>query len=63
MPASDRPRRFAVAAGITTKADTSTTPTVFTPTTTTSAVRARSRYSSAATGTPESVASSGSNVA
>ena len=52
-----------MAAGITTNADTSTTPTVFTPTTTTSAVSASRAYSSAATGTPESCASSGSNVA
>ena len=52
-----------MAAGMTMKALTSTTPTVLTPTTTTTAVRPSSRYSRAATGTPERRASSGSNVA
>ena len=63
MRTSERPSRFAVAAGITMNAETSTTPTVLTPTTTTSAVIASSAYSSSATGTPDSCASSGSKVA
>src|SRR5690349_18590242 len=57
------PTRRAVAAGITTKLETSTTPTVLTATTTTTAVSASRRYSSIATGTPEIAASSGSKMA
>src|SRR5439155_13464655 len=46
----------------TTKLDTSTTPTVFTDTTTTTAVCASNKYSRIATGTPEIAASSGSKI-
>src|SRR5262245_60875345 len=62
VPNSVEPTSRAVAAGITMKLDTRTTPTVFTDTTTTTAVWASSRYSSAATGTPEIAASSGSKI-
>src|SRR4026207_1031495 len=61
--ASVEPTSRALAAGITTKLDTSTTPTVLTATTTTTAVSASSKYSSIATGTPEIAASSGSKIA
>src|SRR5258708_30839326 len=61
--ASVEPIRRAVAAGMMTKLDTSTTPTVLTDTTTTHADIASSRYSNTATGTPEIAASSGSKIA
>ncbi len=61
--ASVEPTTRAVAAGMITKLDTSTTPTVFTDTTTTHADIASSKYSSTATGTPEIAASSGSKIA
>src|SRR5438132_13327546 len=61
--ASVDPTSRAVAAGITMKLDTSTTPTVFTETTTTTAVCTNSKYSIASTRTPEIAASSGSKIA